>query len=232
MKETDFSEFKGFSKETLNFLTEVKLNNSKAWFEGHKTEYDKYLLNPLQQLTISLTPLINSIDPNIQISAKAGKTISRIYRDIRFSNDKSLYRDNAWISFKRKDNEQVNYPEFYLYFTPVHYEYGMGYYCASKKVMDKFREILENDPEEFEQSITFFNDKENKLEIFGDQYKKVVKNSAKDELQTWFKFKTFAISKKSDIDDVFFSQDIEKEIWAAFEKLKPLYWFLLKNTTE
>jgi uncharacterized protein (TIGR02453 family) len=228
----EFSEFKGFSKETLNFLTEIKLNNSKVWFEGHKNQYNEYLLNPLQQLTINLAPLINSIDPNIQISAKAGKTISRIYRDIRFSNDKSLYRDNAWISFKRKENEQVSYPEFYFYFTPTHYEYGMGYYCASKKMMDKFREILEDDPKEFEQSISFFNDKNNKLEISGEEYKKVIKNSAKEELQIWFKFKTFSVSTKNEIDDIFLSQDIEKEIRYAFEKLKPLYCFLLEHTTD
>ena len=227
----ELSEFKGFSRETLNFLTEVKLNNSKAWYENHKNQYDKYLLTPLQQLTVNLSPLINSIDPNIEISTKAGKTISRIYRDIRFSNDKSLYRNDAWISFKRRENDQVSYPEFYFYFTPVYYEYGMGYYSASKKVMDKFRETIENEPEEFEQSTSFFNDQQNELEILGEQYKKAIKNNAKEELQIWFKYKSFAVSKKSEIDDTFFSQDIEKEIKSAFEKLKPLYYFLLKYTT-
>jgi hypothetical protein len=143
-----------------------------------------------------------------------------------------LYRNDAWVSYKRRDNNQESYPEFYVYFTPTHYEYGMGYYSASKKVMDKFREILENNPEKFEQSIPFFSDKENKLEILGEQYKKVVKNSAKEEWQTWFQFKTFAVSKKSEIDDIFFSQEIEKEIRSAFEKLKLLYCFLLEHTTD
>jgi len=225
-------EFKGFSKETLNFMTEVRQNNSKVWFEDHKHQYDKYLLNPLQQLTLNLSPLINSIDPNIQISTKAGRIISRIYRDIRFSNDKSLYRDDAWISFKRRENDQVSYPEFYLYFTSVHYEYGMGYYSASKKTMDRFREILENDAKEFEQTVSFLNDKDNEFEILGEQYKKVIKNDAKEKLQIWFKYKTFALSRKSEIDDIFLSQEIEKKLTSAFEKLKPLYCFLLKYTVD
>ena len=226
------TEFKGFYRETLGFMTEVRQNNSKTWFEDHRRQYDEYLLNPLQHLTLNLSPLINSIDPNIQISTKAGRTISRIYRDIRFSNDKSLYREDAWISFKRREIDKASYPEFYLYFTPVHYEYGMGYYCASKKTMDRFREILEYDPKEFEQSISFFSDKDNELDVFGEQYKKIIKNNAKEDLQNWFKYKTFAISVKSEIDDIFFSHKIEEKIRFAFEKLKPLYCFLLKHTVD
>jgi len=224
------TEFKGFSNEALIFMAEVRQNNSKVWFEDHRRQYNEYLLNPLQQLTLNLSPLLNSIDPNIQISTKAGKTISRIYRDIRFSNDKSLYRDDAWISFKRREVNQVSYPEFYFYFTAVHYEYGMGYYSASKKTMDRFREAIEHDTKEFEQSISFLGDSDNEFEIFGEQYKKMIKNNVIEELQNWFKFKTFAISRKSEIDDVFLSQEIEKKLATAFQKLKPLYCFLLKYT--
>ncbi|VTR59315.1 Uncharacterised protein [Serratia fonticola] len=69
--------------------------------ENNKTAYEKYLLEPFQHLVKSLTPIVQEIDKNIEVSPKIGKTISRIYRDTRFSKDKSRFRDRMWLTFKR-----------------------------------------------------------------------------------------------------------------------------------
>lgn len=90
-----------FSSQSIAFLTEVKSQNNKEWYENNKAAYEKYLLEPFQHLVKSLTPIVQEIDKNIEVSPKIGKTISRIYRDTRFSKDKSRFRDKMWLTFKR-----------------------------------------------------------------------------------------------------------------------------------
>lgn len=74
-----------FSEKTIEFLKLNKLNNSKEWFNDHKDEYEEYVLLPLKELVYSLTSFMQSVDPLIICDASVNKTISRIYRDIRFS---------------------------------------------------------------------------------------------------------------------------------------------------
>ena len=88
------------SKQTLNFLAQNKFNNSREWFRAHKPEYQEYVLAPMAELVNLLAPTIQKIDPLIITEPKVGKAISRIYRDTRFSRDKSLYREVMWIVFE------------------------------------------------------------------------------------------------------------------------------------
>jgi uncharacterized protein (TIGR02453 family) len=82
--------FQGYSPTTITFLNGLKENNNKAWFEENKPDYQKFVLEPSQELVTELAPLMLSIDPKLEVSPK--KSISRIYRDVRFSKDKSPYR--------------------------------------------------------------------------------------------------------------------------------------------
>ena len=87
-----------FSRESITFLSEVKRQNSKEWYEKNKSVYKSYLLEPFQNIVESLTPVMQIIDPHIEVTPAIGKTISRIYRDTRFSKDKSQFRDRMWLT--------------------------------------------------------------------------------------------------------------------------------------
>ena len=100
----------GFSRHTLDFLVELKARNDREWYMGHKPEYEKYVLKPFRALVSALAPAIRDIDPQIETDPAVGKTISRVYRDSRFSRDKSLYRDRVWITFERKIKENSDIP--------------------------------------------------------------------------------------------------------------------------
>ncbi|PIV56316.1 MAG: TIGR02453 family protein, partial [Caldiserica bacterium CG02_land_8_20_14_3_00_36_38] len=62
--------FKGFSKETIDFLNNLKLNNSKGWFEANKEDYHKYLLRPFLELAEDLGPFMLSIDQHFNVTPK------------------------------------------------------------------------------------------------------------------------------------------------------------------
>ena len=93
--------FDGFSKDSLKFLRDLKENNNKAWFESHRLEYQKFLLEPFRHLVGEMGEFMLTIDPYFEISPKINKTISRIHKDTRFSKDKSPYKTTMWITYRR-----------------------------------------------------------------------------------------------------------------------------------
>jgi uncharacterized protein (TIGR02453 family) len=139
----------GFSRKTIDFLIELRARNDREWYREHKTDYERLVLRPFQALVTALAPTVMSIDPEIEVTPAVGKTISRIFRDTRFSLDKTLYRDRAWLMFERKQGEKVDIPGFFFELTPVGYSYGMGFYYVSAKTMETYRAMIDRDEDGF-----------------------------------------------------------------------------------
>ncbi len=117
-----------FSAQSFDFLMENRFMNSKEWFYEHKHIYDEHVLKPLTELAIEMAPTIEMLDSTIVTTPKINKVLSRIYRDTRFSKDKSLFRESVWLSFKKDKKEFRHYPEFFVVINPQMLMYGCGYY--------------------------------------------------------------------------------------------------------
>lgn len=98
-------------KRILSVFSIILVNNSKSWFEDNKHMYSECVLKPAQSLVSELSDFMLAIDPYLETAPTVGKTISRIYRDTRFSKDKSPFRTNIWITLKRPKKEWVDAPE-------------------------------------------------------------------------------------------------------------------------
>lgn len=220
------NQFNGFTDDTLIFLKELKNNNNKLWFEKNRYRYEKVLLEPFKLLVCELSPSMLKIDRDFETTPKIDRTISRIYRDTRFSKDKSLYRPNMWITFKRNNKEWKTYPAFFFELYHDWYRYGMGFYSANKEIMDKFRNKIENNINEFKKATTFLNDKIFLLE--GEKYKRRINNNLPDEIQEWYQRKTFYLVCNRKINNNIFSNKIISEINVGFMTLAPLYGFLME----
>ena len=96
--------FNGFSEKTLDFLRNLKVNNNKTWFEANKQDYEIYLLQPMRNLVFDIGEFMLSIDPYFEIRPAINKTISKIYRDIRFSRNKSLFRSPKRYGHRRRQS--------------------------------------------------------------------------------------------------------------------------------
>jgi uncharacterized protein (TIGR02453 family) len=220
--------FSGFTDTSISFLKELALNNNKEWFEQNRQTYEKHLLQPLKQLTFDLGIIINSIDEHIDTTPQINRTISKIYRDTRFSKDKSPLRTDAWLSFKRPVKVWGNVPEFYFYFTTKEYQYGMGYYAASSENMEKFRDYMTSYPDRFKGIIDRYNSHRG-FELIGEEYKKHIPNQHPEEFQEWFQKKNLCVRCIKKIDETFFSVRLEKEIESAFSFHADFYRFLIES---
>lgn len=220
--------FNGFSLNTLDFLKNLKANNNKLWFESHKQEYHKYLLEPLQNLVMELGEFMLTIDPYFEISPKINKTISRIYRDTRFSRDKSLFRSNMWITFKRPTKDWKDAPAYFFEIFSDWYRYGMGFYSASKATMDGFREKVDNAPEEFLKVISFYSEHQI-FELQGEKYKRILDANKPEKILDWYQRKNFYLVCNREIDDTLFSKDLIADLAFSFGLLAPLYHFIWES---
>ncbi len=222
-------EFSGFSEETFRFLQENRARNDKTWFEAHRDIYNRQVLTPLQALTLALTPLLLSIDAEMEVGAQVNKAISRIYRDTRFSHDKFLFRQEVWLSFKRRLNRRFTRPEFYFYATPEHYEYGMGYYSADKPSMERFKNGIGADPDAFARASAFLDRAHNPFQLSAQYYRKAAARPGSERFPEWMAVKTFCLTSRHPLPGNCYSPELAAEIGAAFQLAGPLYRFIVDH---
>lgn len=120
-----------FSQQTIDFLIENRLRDSRAWFAENHERYQRFVIEPLRELVVRLTPCMRTIDAEVVTEPRVDKTICRIWRDTRYSHDKLLYRDTLWIIFKRGRMHSTEAPGLYFEIGPDGFNYGTGFYAES-----------------------------------------------------------------------------------------------------
>ena len=219
--------FSGFTPNSIKFFENLAANNNKEWFEAHKSEYESHVLSPLRGLATALGPQAKAIDELVETAPTVNKTISRIYRDIRFSADKTPYRTNAWVSFRRPKKQWAVVPEFYFYFTPEEYQFGMGFYAATPDFMERYRYSIDTRHEEFAQIVATYEN-HNEYKVHGEEYKKRMPNRHGEEFTPWLQKKNIYTATAGKIDSSFFSPDLAERIAVSMEFNAPLYHFLMR----
>jgi uncharacterized protein (TIGR02453 family) len=232
MTEEEERNFNGFSPKTLKFLRGLKANNNKAWFQSHREDYDAYVLGPLRNLVVDLGDFMLDIDPRFEIMPAVNKTISRIYRDTRFSKDKSPFRSTVWITFKNQNKNWTTCVCGYFFEVSVDsYRYGMGFYDAAPAIMSRFREMIDENPKEFMKAISFFANQRTFV-LEGEKYKRIINKGKPEKIQHWYQRKSMYLVCNRKIDDALFSGKLVDDLIFGFNMIAPLYHYLQKIILE
>jgi uncharacterized protein (TIGR02453 family) len=189
--------------------------------------YQEEVLIPLKELVIDLWPMMITIDQKFEVSPAPNKAISRIYRDTRFSKDKSPYKSNMWITFKRQSKDWKEAPCFFFEIFPDSYRYGMGFYSASKETMDKLREAIDSKPKEFLKIVSPLNSQK-AFQVEGEKYKRILDSTKSSELNDWYQRKNVYIVCNKKIDAHLFNRKLINELVFGFKFLAPVYHYLWK----
>jgi uncharacterized protein (TIGR02453 family) len=233
MKRTEEErKFNGFSPETLKFLRGLKVNNNKSWFEAHRKDYEKYVLDPLRDLVTDLGDFMLDIDSRFEITPAVNKTISRIYRDTRFSKDKSPFRSTVWFTFKSRKKDWTTHVSGYFFELSVNaYRYGMGFYDAAPAIMARFREMIDENPKEFLKAISFFA-KQRTFVLEGEKYKRTIDASKPENIQQWYQRKNMYLVCNRKIDNTLFSSKLTEDLIHGFTMIAPFYRYLQRIKLE
>ncbi len=219
-------QFQGFSRQTFTFLRDLGRHNDKAWFETHRNLYEEHVLVPLRALVNDLADTMLGIDLSFEVSPAVGKTISRIYRDTRFSANKSPFRDHMWIAFKRSGQDWAHYiPSYYLEITPTSYHYGLGFYDAAPDLMARFRQQIDEDPGSFLKAIAWFA-KQDVFTLEGERYKRPTGQDKPEPIRTWYGYKSFYLTCSRKIDHAILSPKLADQLMAHFGLAAPLYHYI------
>ena len=222
----EIKNFNGFSEETLVFLKQLSANNNKLWFEAHKKEYETFVLQPLKNLVLDISGTMIAIDPFFETRPMINKTISGVYRDIRFSKDKSPYKTSFWITFKRPIKEWKDAPAYFFEISPENYRYGMGFYSATPQTMSLFRAAVDERLSDFEQVIAFYA-KQKTFTLEGEKYKKTANDLLPESILEWYRRKNFYLVCNRPADTLLFTPKLTDELQTGFKMLAGLYGFLI-----
>jgi uncharacterized protein (TIGR02453 family) len=106
-------------KESLTFLRDLAAHNDKDWFAANKARYEGELVEPMRALVRGLAGRLGGEFPHIVGSdAKAGGSLTRIFRDTRFGKDKSPYHTHVGMHFWHKSGRKMESPGFFLRIDP------------------------------------------------------------------------------------------------------------------
>ncbi len=98
---TTATTFTGFRPEAIQFLADLGANNERSWFQPRKAEYERLLKAPLEALVAALAERFAV--RGLPLAADPARSPFRIYRDVRFSRDKSPYKTNIGASFQWRE---------------------------------------------------------------------------------------------------------------------------------
>lgn len=150
--------FRGFPPRAMTFLRGLKKNNRKEWFEAHREQYDDALRAPMRLLIDEVDVRMADFIPEIIGSPK--RSMFRIHRDVRFSNDKSPYKTNVACWFFHRDSgggvggEAVHGGAgFYFHMEPGEMMCGGGIWMPPRPALNCIRGVLADDHKGFAEVV-------------------------------------------------------------------------------
>ena len=157
-----------FTPDLFRFLGQLAKNNNREWFSKNKQRYEKTVRDPSLQFIKDMRKRLSEVSPYLVADPKPfGGSLFRIYRDIRFSKDKSPYKTNLAMDFWHKKGEKkVHAPGLYLHLAPGKSFVGGGIWHPDPPTLNKVRLAIVKRPDAWQSVL------DSKLEIEGDSLKR------------------------------------------------------------
>ncbi len=220
-----------FSKKSLDFLFENRLNDSKEWYNEHKDVYKECITKPFTELLSELAPVFEKIDDKLIYTPSR---ISRVYRDTRFSKDKSLFRDNIWFTVSRRKERYEQLPGFYFDINQSGFEYGCGYYQASTETMQEIRSMVLDGSKSWKDAEKAIKS-QSVFTLAGDCFKRSRFPDESEEKRRWLDRKNIFVCAGSHDFNMLFSDKLADKLKEEFPLIAPVYKLFIKaeeNITE
>lgn len=163
-------------KYILQFLTELKDNNNREWFAENKDKYQR-ALTEFEHIVSALIIQISAFDQSIK-GMQAKDCIYRIYRDVRFSHDKSPYKNHLGAYISAKGGRKSERAGYYIHFEVGGSMLGGGLYCPPPPILKAVRQSIYDNIEEYKSIVT--NPAFKKLEAIGEKLKTMPQGYPKD----------------------------------------------------
>ncbi len=216
--------FKGFSPDARKFLRALRKNNNRDWFLANKAKYEESVREPLIELVHEVGAELDEYSPGYVTDPK--RAVYRIYRDVRFSKDKSPYKTHVAAVFAFRGPEKHAGAGFYFHFSADELLVGGGVYAPGSSELLKIRQQIAADPDELRAIIRDRTFKKLFTTIEGEQLKRIPKGFPQDhpgaDLLVYKQFLAGATLPASEVE----SPNISKTITKHFKAIAPFLHYL------
>lgn len=136
-----------FESATLKFLKELAANNHRAWFEANKSRYEEQVRQPALDFIAAMGPVLERISPHFRADVrKTGGSLMRVFRDTRFSPDKTPHKTNIGIQFRHELGKDVHAPGFYVHIANDVCFFAAGCWHPDADALGRIRDAVAQDP--------------------------------------------------------------------------------------
>lgn len=217
--------FLGYPKAGIDFLRKLKRNNNRQWFERHKEEFETDVKLPMQSIIASLQPYFDSFAPQFDINPK--RSLFRIYRDIRFSKDKTPYKTHVAAHFVLRGKPKgVEGSGFYLHIEPGEIFLGGGIYMPDNDQLKSIRRAIVERSKEFLMIVHNKSFVRRFKKIEGDKLQRVPRGyDAEHPMAEWLKLKQFFVGVEWK-EDKCLKKSFVEEIAKVYQEATPFVLFL------
>ncbi len=220
--------FAGFPKECITFLKQLKRNNNRKWFEKHKEEFERNAKKPMLSFIAGLQPYFTQFAPEFDLNPK--RSIFRIYRDIRFSSDKTPYKTHIAAHFVLRGMPKGFIGSgYYIQIEPGEFFVGGGIYIPDGEQLKKIRKAIATCSEEFLSIVENRRFKKHFGPFNWSKLQRIPKGYDENHpMAEWLKYKQFFVGVSLP-ESKCYSGSLVDEVAAICEEAAPLVHFLNKS---
>ncbi|MBL7782751.1 MAG: DUF2461 domain-containing protein [Saprospiraceae bacterium] len=207
---------------TLQFLADLADNNHREWFQAHKDGYESALANA-KSFTKAVENALNETD------LIESSNLFRIYRDVRFSKDKTPYKNNFGIGFRRATKRRRG--GYYLQLEPGGSFAGGGFWQPEAKDLKRIRDEFAMDDEPIRQIIAAPDFQRYFGNLQGDELKTAPQGYEKDHPAIDLIRKKGFVVMRHFTDTEVTSADFLQEVRKTFEAMRPFFDYMSEVLT-
>ena len=215
-----------FYPETIRFLEQLAANNNREWFQQHKGRYEEQVLDVALRFIQSMQDPLAGIAPHfVAMPTRVGGSLMRVYRDTRFSKNKTPYKTNIGIQFRHERAKDVHSPGYYLHVAPDQVFIGVGMWRPDSDPLRRIRERIATRPAEWQRVMS--NRRFNRqFELGGESLLRPPRGFDKDhECIDDIRRKSFIAVKELEPNDCLKPQ-FQRSVESSFKAAEPFMRFL------
>ena len=223
------SRYAHFDPATIKFLVELKSNNNRDWFNENKKRYESDVLDVALNFIQSMHDPLAEFAPHFTaIPKRMGGSLMRVYRDTRFSKNKTPYKTNIGIQFRHEQAKDVHSPGYYVHIDPDEVFLGVGMWRPAPEALAGIRQRISDKQGEWQRAL---GDRKfsGHYHLGGQVLTRPPRGFAKDHpMIEDIKRKDFIAVKNMDLTEAL-QPRFQQKVETAFKAATPYMRFLCKS---
>lgn len=221
--------FYGFPHKAATFMLDLRHNNNREWFKAHKSEFDEYVIAPAKLFSDAMMDALSKSFSEMGNDEPVKSSIFRIYRDIRFSKDKTPYKTHLGIWFWQGERPRMENSGFYFHLEPPKLMLAAGIHTFQKPLLKAYRYAVIHErlgPQLVEALHAVKSQRE--YDIGQKNYKRVPRGFDQDHPRAdLLLYSGLTVAEEDLIPEAFYSTELIDYCLSSFKRMYPLHVWLL-----